>query len=343
VVDPVELRAHRARRVLEQVAAAGAGGCVTEPADRRRQLPHRRGRVGDGRDQVTAADVQLVLQRDRDRERRGRLLERACRPLDRRDPRAGAAGQHRDLVADAQRAGRDLPGVEPALGADHVLHRQPCGRLHAVERHRLEVRQQRLAAVPRHPLAPVHDVVAVQRGDRDERDVVEVQPRGPLEHLAHDRVERLLGVVDEVHLVHADHDVADTEQLRDRRVAARLLGHPVARVDEDQREVGRRRAGDHVARVLRVPRRVGDDEPPPGGGERPVGDVDRDALLALGAQAVGEQREVERRAALGGHLLDVLELVGEHGLGVVQQAADQRGLAVVDGARRGEAEEIGHG
>jgi hypothetical protein len=62
-----------------------------------------------------------------------------------------------------------------------------------------------------------------------------------------------------------------------------------------------------------------------------VGHVDRDALLALGAQAVGEQRQVGVAVAapLGG-LLDVLELVLEDRLGVVEQAADQGRLAVVD-------------
>ena len=75
-------------------------------------------------------------------------------------------------------------------------------------------------------------------------------------------------------------------------MARGLLDHALAGVDEDQREVGGRRARDHVARVLHVPGRVGDDELPPRGGEVAVGDVDRDALLALGAQAVGEQRQV---------------------------------------------------
>src|SRR5207253_1120699 len=40
-------------------------------------------------------------------------------------------------------------------------------------------------------------------------------------------------------------------------------------------------------------------------------------------------------------LLDVLELVGEHLLGVVQQATDQGALAVVDRARGGEAKQLG--
>jgi hypothetical protein len=47
-----------------------------------------------------------------------------------------------------------------------------------------------------------------------------------------------------------------------------------------------------------VPRGVGDDELPLRRREVPVGDVDRDALLPLGAQAVGEQREVDVVVAL---------------------------------------------
>ena len=41
---------------------------------------------------------------------------------------------------------------------------------------------------------------------------------------------------------------------------------------------------------------VGQDERPLVGGEVPVGDVDRDALLALGAQPVGDGGQVGRRA-----------------------------------------------
>ena len=107
-----------------------------------------------------------------------------------------------------------------------------------------------------------------------------------------DALEHGLVVVDEVHLVDAQHEVRHAEQRREERVPARLLDDAVAGVDEDQREVGGRRAGDHVARVLDVAGRVGDDELARRRREVAVGDVDRDALLALGAQAVGEQREV---------------------------------------------------
>ena len=68
-------------------------------------------------------------------------------------------------------------------------------------------------------------------------------------------------------------------------------------VDEDHREVRGRAARDHVPGVLEVAGRVGDDELAPGRREVAVGDVDRDPLLPLGAQAVGQEGEVEPVAA----------------------------------------------
>jgi hypothetical protein len=97
-----------------------------------------------------------------------------------------------------------------------------------------------------------------------------------------------------------------------------LLDHALARVDEDDREICGGGAGDHVARVLDVSRRVGELEAAPRRDERAVGDVDRDALLALRAQPIGQEREIDVAVtpALRG-LLDVLELVGEDLLRVV--------------------------
>ena len=132
-------------------------------------------------------------------------------------------------------------------------------------------------------------------------------------------------------------------QQRDHReVATGLLEHALASVDQHDHRVGRRGAGDHVARVLHVAGAVGEDEAAVAGREVPVGHVDRDALLALGAQTVGQQCEVEcavREATLGRGAGDLLELVGEDRLRVVQQAPDEGRLAVVDGARGREAEQ----
>ncbi len=125
-------------------------------------------------------------------------------------------------------------------------------------------------------------------------------------------------------------------------MAARLREHALARVDQDHGHVGGRRAGDHVARVLLVAGGVGDDELAPVRGEEAVGDVDGDALLALGGEAVHEQREVDvaaLRAPLLRVVLDGGELILEQHLGLVQQAADHGRLAVVDGAAGDEAQQ----
>ena len=73
----------------------------------------------------------------------------------------------------------------------------------------------------------------------------------------------------------------------------RLRQHALARIDQDHREIGGRRAGHHVARILLVARRIGDDELALLGREEAIGDVDRDALLALGGEAVDQQREID--------------------------------------------------
>ena len=185
----------------------------------------------------------------------------------------------------------------------------------------------------------VDDVVALQRRDRD-HDHVERAPERV--ELRGDLVEALLRPVDEIHLVDGDDGMWHPQDREDVRVAAGLLDDALARVDEHDPELGGRSAGDHVARVLHVARRVGELEASPRRDEGAIGDVDRDALLALGAQAVGEEREVDVAVtAAARDVLDVLELVDEDLLRVVEQPPDQGGLAVVDRAACDEAKELG--
>ena len=87
--------------------------------------------------------------------------------------------------------------------------------------------------------------------------------------------------------------MADAEQRDDVGVAAGLGEDAVLGIDEEHGEIGGRGAGRHVAGVLHVAGRVGDDEAAALGGEVAVGDVDGDALLALGLEAVDQQREVD--------------------------------------------------
>ncbi len=126
-------------------------------------------------------------------------------------------------------------------------------------------------------------------------------------------------------------------------MATGLLEDTVAGIDQDQRDVRGGGTRDHVARVLNVAGGVGDDELALRRREVAVGHVDRDALLPLGPQAVGEQREVgalETPSSARG--LDGAELVLEDRLAVIQQTADEGGLAVVDASGGGDTQQLRH-
>ena len=161
-----------------------------------------------------------------------------------------------------------------------------------------------------------------------------------------DRVEGLLAVVHQVHLVDRQHHVLDAQACADHRVPACLCQDALACVDQDHRDVGRRGPGYHVPGVLLVARRVGDDELPAVGREEPVRDVDRDPLLTLGGEPVDQEREVDV-AALGPHLLGVApqrrDLVLEDQLRLEQHPPDQGRLAVVDRAAGDEPERVERG
>src|SRR3546814_655204 len=66
--------------------------------------------------------------------------------------------------------------------------------------------------------------------------------------------------------------------------------------------------------------------------------VDGDALVALRLERVHQEGPFERHAAPLAHRLDGLELAFRKRPGVVKQAADQRGLAVIDVADDDDAE-----
>ncbi len=129
--------------------------------------------------------------------------------------------------------------------------------------------------------------------------------------------------------------MADAQQRGDIGVAPGLGQHALARVDQDDGEIGVGGAGRHVAGILFMARRVGDDEFALVGGEEAVGDIDGDALLPLGLQPVHQQREVDILAGgaeFPGILFQRGQRVLEQQLGVVEQPPDQGGFAVIDAA-----------
>ena len=202
--------------------------------------------------------------------------------------------------------------------------------------------EQARAFVPGRARAGRDHVVAEPGGDRDRDQAAEAEAGDRVLVVLADRIEPRGAEIHEIDLVDREHDVADAEQAGDEGVPPRLGEHAVARIDQHHGKLGVGGAGRHVARVLLVPGRVGDDEAAPLGGEEAIGDVDRDALLALRLQPIDQQREIH--VVAGGAVLAAVarerqQLVLEHQLGVVEQAADQGGFAVIDAAAGEEAQE----
>ena len=64
-------------------------------------------------------------------------------------------------------------------------------------------------------------------------------------------------------------------------------------VDKNDRKIGRRGAGGHIACVLFMAWGIGDDEFSFGRREISVGHIDGDALFAFGSETIGHQGRIE--------------------------------------------------
>ena len=143
--------------------------------------------------------------------------------------------------------------------------------------------------------------------------------------------EVVLVVVDQVHLVHAHHHLADAEHRQDVAVAAAVLAHAFLGVDDQHGGLGARRARDHVLQELDVAGRVDDDVVARSRLEEAARGVDGDALVLLVRQRVEQEGVLERLAralALAAAPPRACPAGSESGVG--QQAADHRALAVID-------------
>ena len=145
-----------------------------------------------------------------------------------------------------------------------------------------------------------------------------------------DRMEAVLIEADPVHLVDHDRHLPHPEQVQEVAVPAGLVAHAFGRIDHQQRGVGLRRAGDHVAQKLGMARRIDQDDVARWGAQADLAGIDGDALITLGLQRVEQERPFERHAAARAHRLERVELAVGQAAGLMQQAADQGRLAVVD-------------
>ncbi|RMP79927.1 hypothetical protein ALQ16_205500 [Pseudomonas syringae pv. actinidiae] len=309
--------------------------------------PHQHGveRIADLRNvvgvhqQITTGDVDLVFHGQRDRLARSGLLQFTFKCNDGLHTAAFARRQHNDLVtfvhdAAGQRTGKT---TEIQVRAVDVLHRKTQVRVVTVvgDFDGFKNFHQRLAGVPGRTLALVHHVVALERRHRHERHGgrLEGYALGKLQIIRLDRLEYAFVEAVEVHLVDGHNDVLDAQQRGDVAVATGLGLHAVTRIHQNDRQITGRRTGGHVAGVLLMAGRIGDDELALGRGEIAISDIDRDALLPLGLKTIHQQRQIDvitRGAGLFRVTGNGFQVIFVDHLGIVQQTPDQRALAVID-------------
>ena len=260
--------------------------------------------------------------------------------LRRRRPRRPAATAPEATVPAKPRKSRFGP-VDP-------LHREAERPAGGARPRRRPSRDARAASGRRYQgmsALGVDDVVAVARRHRDRRRSSRSRAaRRSRRSRPRSSSKRASVEVDQVHLVDRQHDVADAEQRGDEGVAARLGEHALARIDQQRSARSAVEAPVAMLRVycswpgvsatmnLRCRRR-----------EVAVGDVDGDALLALGlaGRRPAARSRCRRRScrACANRVSSAASWSSKISLRVVEQPADQRRLAVVDAAAGQEAQQ----
>ena len=213
------------------------------------------------------------------------------------------------------------------------LHRQPQRQLSpaaAPARAHPAPRPRSGPSIPADPRRALGDAVAVARGNRNHRRRRHAEADQMRGNLVADLLEAIGAEIDAVHLVDDDRDLLDAEQMQQIAVAPGLVAHAFQRVDDQHRGVGLRGAGDHVAQEFGVAGRVDQHDVARAGAEADLRGVDGDALVALGLQRIQQERPFERHAAPRADRLQHFQLAVGQAAGLVQQAADQRRLAVID-------------
>ena len=256
--------------------------------------------------------------------------------LDRLDRRALARRQEDDVVAgpDAARldgADEEAPVVAGRGELVDVLQRHAEGTIEVVVEalEVLHLLEHGGAVVPGRFRGARGDVGAVTRAHRDEAGGPHAEAREEVRVLARDRFEGLLVPIEQVHLVDQHRDLADAEHRKDVAVAFAVLANALVRVDDEQRGLGARGAGDHVLEELHVARGVVDDVVALGCVEEAAGRVDGDALRLLVLERVQQEGVLERPRIDGAHRLDLVELALGQRPGVGHEPADDGALAVV--------------
>jgi hypothetical protein len=113
-------------------------------------------------------------------------------------------------------------------------------------------------------------------------------------------------------------------------VAARVVAHAFARVDDEQRRFGARGAGDHVAQELGVARGIEQQVVALTALEEDAGGIDGNALRALVAKRIQQERILERLRVARAVEADRFELALGQRAGIGEEPAYDGALAMID-------------
>ncbi len=137
-------------------------------------------------------------------------------------------------------------------------------------------------------------------------------------------------MIDQVELVHRHRYLVEAQEAQQIGMPPRLLAEPLGGIDDQQGGVGAGRAAHHVGEELAVAGRIDDDDVSPGQTQPDLRGVDGDGLVPLGLERVEGEGPLDGDAAALAHRPQLLRLAGWQRADLMQQAADQGRLAVVD-------------
>ena len=302
------------------------------------------------RQHISPADVDVILQGDGNGKGSDRLRYLLVAQPDRGYFRGEAGGQDGHPVTRLERSGAKLPRIAAEVrelggnGTDDILDRKEGAGVAASRNgNGLQVFQQGRPAIPGHAFGAIDDIVSVFGGNRNERNIFQAEAHLLLHFpiVRYDGGKHLFAEIHQVHLVDGHHDLPDAQQRGNEGMPHGLFHDAVPGVHQNHGQVGGRSTRYHIAGVLDVAGRIGNDEFPFRGGKIPISHVDGDALLAFGPQAIGEQRQVHLFVAPAPRsLFHGFELILENGFGIVQQATDQGAFSIVHAAGRGKPQHL---
>ena|ERR1041385_6728458 len=195
--------------------------------------------------------------------------------------------------------------------------------------------------VPRHPFARFGNEITFECGYWDAENGRSTEAIYEIRKILANFFVALAAEIDKIHLIDSHNEMANSKKVCDECVTPRLRHDSVSCVDQDDREIAVTCARDEVARVLFVAWRIRNDEFAVCRGEVAIRDVNGDTLFAFRAQAIRQQGKIDAFAAPPFVFsLCAFDLIFESPLCFDEQAADQRGFAVVDVAGRGESKNV---